>query len=55
MKVPYTKIFITISMVRQIQDLGQSVKVQTETFFQKGLTGFKEFFLFRVPMNPLQA
>ena len=32
--------------------LFRSVKVQTETFFQKGLTEFRKFFLFRVPMNP---
>ena len=30
----------------------RSVKVQTETFFQKGPTGVQKLFLFRVLMNP---
>ena len=44
------KVFITFSRVRQIQDLGQS-KYKLRLFSK----GFWKFFLFRVPMKPLQA
>jgi hypothetical protein len=51
MKVPFTKNIHNI--FQGLPNPGfRSVKVQTETFFQKGLTGFKKIFLFRVAMNP---
>ena len=54
MKVPYTKNIH--NLFQGLPNPGfRSVKVQTETFLKKGLTGFQKLYSFRVPMNPYQA